>query len=76
MNLQEIREQALQLSPDEQRSLINTLTEALQPLNSQPKEPHKRNLSRLKGIAKRAGSTRSDDAITQDYTDYLTQKYS
>ncbi len=76
MNLQEIREQALQLSPDEQRSLINTLTEVLQPLNSQPKEPRKRNLSRLKGIAKRAGSVPSDDAITQDYTDYLTQKYS
>ncbi|PSB14868.1 hypothetical protein C7B65_25740 [Phormidesmis priestleyi ULC007] len=76
MNLQEIREQALQLSPDEQRSLIDTLTKALQPLNSQPKEPQKRNLSRLKGIAKRAGSTLSDDAITQDYTDYLTQKYS
>lgn len=64
MNLQEIREQALQLSPDEQRSLINTLIEAIQPLNPQPKEPQKRNLSRLKGIAKGAGSTLGDEAIT------------
>jgi len=62
MNLQEIREQALQLSPDEQRSLLNTLIEALQ---SQTTEPEKRNLSRLKGIAKRAGSDLSDDAIVE-----------
>jgi len=62
MNLQEIREQALQLSPDEQRSLLNTLIEALQ---SQTTEPEKRNLSRLKGIAKRAGSDLSDDAIAE-----------
>jgi hypothetical protein len=62
MNLQEIREQALQLSPDEQRSLLNTLIEALQ---SQTTEPKKRNLSRLKGIAKRAGSDLSDDAIAE-----------
>ncbi|MGV0024559.1 hypothetical protein [Phormidesmis priestleyi] len=73
MNLQEIREQVLQLSPDEQRSLLNTLIEALQ---SQTTEPKKRNLSRLKGIAQRAGNDLSDDAIAEDYTDYLTQKYS
>ncbi len=62
MNFQEIREQVLQLSPDEQRSLLNTLIEALQ---SQTTEPKKRNLSRLKGIAQRAGSDLSDDAIAE-----------
>ncbi|MUL37885.1 DUF2281 domain-containing protein [Gloeocapsopsis dulcis] len=32
-------------------------------------------LTGLRGIAKRAGQTQSDEELKADYTDYLSQKY-
>ena len=72
MTLQELQKQALQLPISDRWQLVQTLLESLK------QETHlmsqRRNLSRLRGIAKSsvaAGNTDSEE----DYATYLTEKY-
>jgi hypothetical protein len=71
MTLQELQKQALQLPISDRWQLVQTLLESLQRETSSGVK--KRNLSRLRGIAKSA-ETPSED-IEADYINYLTEKY-
>jgi hypothetical protein len=63
--------------PDEQASEVLTFIEALRLSKQSPTYPKsplpKGTLTGLRGIAKQ--SSTSDEAISNDYTDYLTQEY-
>jgi hypothetical protein len=72
MTLQEMQNQALQLSIGDRWQLVQTILESLKQ-ESRP-SIKRRNLSRLRGIAKKSPQTgESDDR--EDYITYLTQKY-
>jgi hypothetical protein len=58
MNLQELQKQVLQLPIKERRQLVQTLLESLQRESSS--ELKKRNLSRLRGIAKTTETSSED----------------
>ena len=72
MTLQEIQNQALQLPTGDRWQLVQV------PLNSLKREsnshPKRRNLSRLRGIAKISVAT-GDSNSQEDYVTYLTEKY-
>ena len=72
MTLQELQKQALQLSTRDRWQLVQTLLESLK----QQTHPRlkRRNLSRLRGIAKSTTATREPDG-KEDYVTYLTEKY-
>ncbi|YAF96946.1 MAG: hypothetical protein AB3A66_04525 [Nodularia sp. CChRGM 3473] len=72
MTLQELQKQVLQLPTSQRWQLVHTLLESLQQ-EIQPVSK-KRNLSRLRGIAKDANIS-SDENMTADYVTYLTEKY-
>jgi len=72
MTLQELQKQALQLSTSDRWQLVQALLESLkQEANPKPK---RRNLSRLRGIAKTSAATGEGNA-QEDYVTYLTEKY-
>jgi hypothetical protein len=72
MTLQEIQNQALQLSTGDRWQLVKVLLASLkQEANHNPKE---RSLSRLRGIAKIATTTGESNPHA-DYITYLTEKY-
>jgi hypothetical protein len=72
MTLQELQKQALHLPISERWLLVQTLLESLQ---QETRSAHnKRNLSRLRGIAKHAGVSANED-INAEYITYLAQKY-
>jgi hypothetical protein len=71
MTLQELQKQVLQLPISERWQLVQAVLTSLQ--RETPSESKRGNLSRLRGIA--CGVTVGDADFTQDYTDYLTQKY-
>jgi hypothetical protein len=72
MTLQELQKQALQLSTGDRWQLVKTLLESLKQ-EANPKLK-KRNLSRLRGVAKTSAATREDNT-NEDYITYLTEKY-
>lgn len=71
MTLQELQRQALQLPISDRWQLVQTLLESLQ--RETTSDVKKRNLSRLRGIAKSAETPSGD--IEADYINYLTEKY-
>lgn len=72
MTLQEIQNQALQLPTDDRWQLVQVLLDSLkQEANPNPK---RRNLSRLRGIAKISATT-GESNTQADYVTYLTEKY-
>lgn len=72
MTLQEIQNQALQLPIGDRWQLVQVLLDSLkQETNSNLK---RRNLSRLRGIAKVSAATEECDSQA-DYVTYLTEKY-
>jgi hypothetical protein len=72
MTLQELQKQALQLSNSDRWQLVQTLLESLK-REANPKRK-KRNLSRLRGVAKTSAAT-GEDNTNEDYAAYLTEKY-
>ncbi len=72
MTLQELEKQVLQLPISDRWQLLQTLLESLKQ-ETQP-APKKRNLSRLRGIAKNV-KTLADQDTASDYVDYLIEKY-
>ncbi|MGL5941096.1 MAG: hypothetical protein ACRC2S_12005 [Waterburya sp.] len=72
MTLQELQKQALQLSTGDRWQLVQTLLESLK-REANPKLK-KRNLSRLRGVAKTSAAT-GEDKTNEDYVAYLTEKY-
>ncbi len=72
MTLQELQKQVLQLPISERWQLVQAVLTSLQRETSS--ESKRRNLSRLRGIAS-SGVIAGNADFTQDYTDYLTQKY-
>jgi hypothetical protein len=71
MTLQEIQNQALQLPISDRWQLIQVLLDSLKrDTNPSPK----RNLSRLRGIAKISAAT-GEHNTQADYVTYLTEKY-
>jgi hypothetical protein len=72
MTLQELQKQALQLPIDKRWQLVQSLLESLKQENHPIQK--KRNLSRLRGIAKSTPALTNKDTVT-DYINYLTEKY-
>ena len=72
MTLQELQKQILQLSTSDRWQLVHALLESLKQ-EAHPKLKRK-NLSRLRGIAKISATTEKDNT-TEDYITYLTEKY-
>lgn len=72
MTLQDLQKQALQLSNSDRWQLVQVLLESLKQ-EAHPKLK-RRNLSRLRGIAKTSTATEEIDA-KEDYVNYLTEKY-
>ena len=70
MTLQELQKQVLKLSVRDRWQLVQFLLNSLRQ-NSYPAQ--KKNLSRLRGVAKRSESLGDED--TADYINYLMQKY-
>ncbi|MFB2921566.1 MULTISPECIES: hypothetical protein [Aerosakkonema] len=72
MTLQEVQKQALQLPTGDRWHLVQILLESLK------RETYptlkRRNLSRLRGIAKNLVATGDPDS-PEDYATYLTEKY-
>jgi hypothetical protein len=72
MTLQEIQNQALQLTTGDRWQLVQVLLDSLKQ-ESNP-HPKRRNLSRLRGIAKISAATGASNPQA-DYVTYLTEKY-
>lgn len=72
MTLQELQNQALQLPIGDRWQLVQTLLDSLKQ-ETQP-QLRRRNLSRLRGIAKSSSASGETDTI-EDYVTYLTEKY-
>lgn len=72
MTLQELQNQALQLPVSDRWQLVQTLLESLK--RETDPTSKRRNLSRLRGIAKSSAATEEADA-KEDYITYLTEKY-
>ncbi|OWY68227.1 hypothetical protein B7486_27485 [cyanobacterium TDX16] len=72
MTLQELQNQALQLPIGDRWQLVQTLLDSLKQ-ETQP-QLRRRNLSRLRGIAKSSPASGETDTI-EDYVTYLTEKY-
>ncbi|GAB1542837.1 hypothetical protein NUACC21_55110 [Scytonema sp. NUACC21] len=72
MKLQELQKLALQLPIDKRWQLVQTLLESLKQETYSVEK--KRNLSRLRGIAKSRPVSSNEDIAT-DYVTYLTEKY-
>lgn len=72
MTLQDIQHQALQLPTDDRWQLVQVLLDSLKQ-EANPK-PTRRNLSRLRGIAKMPTTTEESNTHA-DYATYLTEKY-
>lgn len=72
MTLQEIQKQALQLPTGDRWQLVQVLLDSLK-REASPNVKRK-NLSRLRGIAKISAATRENNAQA-DYVTYLTEKY-
>jgi hypothetical protein len=72
MTLQDIQNQALQLPTNDRWQLVQILLDSLKQ-EANPK-PTRRNLSRLRGIAKSSSATGGSN-IHADYVAYLTEKY-
>jgi hypothetical protein len=72
MTLQELQKQVLQLPMSERWQLVQTLLESIQQESISASK--KGNLSRLRGIAKAANISSSEN-INRDYATYLTEKY-
>ncbi|NJL40244.1 MAG: hypothetical protein HC840_15835 [Leptolyngbyaceae cyanobacterium RM2_2_4] len=72
MTLQELQQQALQLSTGDRWQLVEVLLESLkQEVQPQIKRG---NLSRLRGIAKSSAATEEANP-QEEYVTYLTEKY-
>lgn len=72
MTLQEVQTQALQLPTGDRWQLVQVLLDSLKrEANPQPK---RRNLSRLRGVAK-ISAVAGEGNAQADYVTYLTQKY-
>jgi hypothetical protein len=72
MTLQELQKQALQLSTGDRWQLVQALLESLK-RETHPKLK-RRNLSRLRGIAKTSAAT-GEGNTKEDYVTYLAEKY-
>ena len=72
MTLQELQQQALQLSTSDRWQLVQTLLESLK-RETYPKLKQG-SLSQLRGIAKSSVATDKYD-LKEDYITYLTEKY-
>lgn len=72
MTLQEVQNQALQLPTGDRWQLVQVLLDSLKrEANTQPK---RRNLLRLRGVAKISAVVGENNAQA-DYVTYLTEKY-
>lgn len=72
MTLQEIQNQALQLPTGDRWQLVQVLLDSLK--REANLKPKRRNLSRLRGIAKISAAIGESNAQV-DYVTYLTEKY-
>lgn len=72
MTLQEVQNQALQLPTGDRWQLVQVLLDSLK--REAKLNPKRRNLSRLRGIAKISTSTEESNPQA-DYATYLTEKY-
>ncbi|MEA5418220.1 hypothetical protein VB712_03220 [Spirulina sp. CCNP1310] len=74
MTLQELQNQVLQLPTGDRWQLVQVLLESLK--READLKPKRRNLSRLRGIAKiSAVPGESNAQADADYVTYLTEKY-
>jgi hypothetical protein len=72
MTLQEIQNQALQLPTNDRWQLVQVLLDSLK-REANP-HPKRRNLSRLRGVAK-ISAVAGESNAQGDYVTYLTEKY-
>lgn len=74
MTLQDIQNQALQLTTSDRWQLVQVLLDSLK--REANLEPKRGNLSCLRGIAKISAATETEEHNTQaDYVTYPTEKY-
>lgn len=72
MTLQEIQNQALQLPTGDRWQLVQVLLDSLK--REANLKPKRKNLSRLRGVAKISVAT-GESNTQADYVTYLTEKY-
>ncbi|GAB4236295.1 MAG: hypothetical protein Kow00121_63620 [Elainellaceae cyanobacterium] len=72
MTLQEIQNQVLQLPTGDRWQLVQVLLDSLK--REANLKPKRKNLSRLRGVAKISAATGESNAQA-DYVTYLTEKY-
>ncbi len=74
MTYHELVAKVLELPPDEQRTLIATVTRSLAEVDT-PRQVTPSLAARLRGVAKSTATPQSDKEAEHDYTAYLTRKH-
>jgi hypothetical protein len=75
MTNEELIKEIMQLPLEQRMELLETISRSLRE-DMRPREQKESIVSRLRGIAKFDGPPPTDEEIKEDYTRYLTEKYS
>jgi hypothetical protein len=75
MTHEELIKEIMQLPLERRMELLETISRSLRE-EMRPREQKESIVSRLRGIAKFDGPPPTDEEIKEDYTRYLTEKYS
>ncbi|MBA3714417.1 MAG: hypothetical protein H0W76_18480 [Pyrinomonadaceae bacterium] len=75
MSSEQLIEEIRQLPLEQRMELLEAISRSVRE-EMRPRERRESAVSRLRGIAKPEGPPPSDEEIKEDYTRYLTEKYS
>ncbi|HEV7374363.1 MAG TPA: hypothetical protein VGN95_06590 [Pyrinomonadaceae bacterium] len=75
MTREELIKEIMQLPLEQRMEILETISRSLRE-EMRPREQKESIVSRLRGIAKFDGPPPTDEEIKEDYTRYLTEKYS
>jgi hypothetical protein len=75
MTHEELIKEIMQLPLEQRMEILETISRSLRE-EMRPREQKESIVSRLRGIAKFDGPPPTDEEIKEDYTRYLTEKYS
>jgi hypothetical protein len=75
MTHEELIREIMQLPLEQRMEILETISRSLRE-EMRPREQKESIVSRLRGIAKFDGPPPTDEEVKEDYTRYLTEKYS
>ncbi len=75
MTHEELVKEIMQLPVEQRMQLLETISRSIRE-EARPRQQGESIVSRLRGIAKFDGPVPTDEEIKEDYTHYLTEKYS